>query len=650
MFASNEKPPSPGFRLVICSRRIHGMRSSQTIKLDPDYDEQVYSDIQQFVRCRVQELGKVPGFNPELAAHVEETLLERSERTFLWVGLVMNELLQKSTCADLLFTLETLPKSLPGIYGRILLRVDEQKRQVVVSTLVWVTLAKCPLTMDELSGAINVQSPAILDRHRTIMDHIASCEPLLRVQGEEIGLIHQSIRDYLLRDHADRNPTPQGTRICPEKGHYAIAQACLNLVEKGGERIPEVPSQRSTILNYAIEAWSNHAKHAGAYSDRIFDMSRPMFRQGSKIAHRWIKCLFEADDEKISKLTRLHIASIFDLTPWARGLLAQKKRKISIILYLGMRDKDGHTALHLKGYDGYTPLTLAALGSNETVVRILLSYCWNINHQSKAGETPLMMSVIRKNANMARFLIVNGADINMKCHDGTTPLIMSVSGNSLELSELLIKLGADIDQQDNNGKTALLTSVEENNLEMCQVLTSYGANANKGSKTSSPLRLAAQRGYEDIAKLLIEHGAEINSTDEVGRAPLELAMIRGHASTMRVLLSHGADLGTLDRNYIGPVGRAVSYHPKVTIPILVEFGADADERNDFGTTPLILATHGGSIAAVEVLLRYNPDIHATHLGETARQMAARRKHHDVVRMLDEYERQLLKTNEDASPP
>jgi hypothetical protein len=52
---------------------------------------------------------------------IERALLERADGTFLWVGFVMNELLQKNTCTEVIETLERLPKGLPGIYSRMLL-------------------------------------------------------------------------------------------------------------------------------------------------------------------------------------------------------------------------------------------------------------------------------------------------------------------------------------------------------------------------------------------------------------------------------------------------------------------------------------------------------------------------------------------------
>jgi hypothetical protein len=80
------------FKLVIVSREISGLQGVAQVKLDPDHDERVTSDIERFISVRVEELSRIKGLNK---AFVQNTLLERANGTFLWVGFVMNELSQK---------------------------------------------------------------------------------------------------------------------------------------------------------------------------------------------------------------------------------------------------------------------------------------------------------------------------------------------------------------------------------------------------------------------------------------------------------------------------------------------------------------------------------------------------------------------------
>lgn len=131
--------------LGIVSRPIPGLDTFARVKLDPDNDEYVRSDIQKFISSSVRVL-QAPGFDEDLRRRVEETLLSRSQGTFLWVGFVMRELSSKSTCTEIIETLDSVPSGLPGMYARMLRQIDAPRQSVVSKILRWVTLALRPLT------------------------------------------------------------------------------------------------------------------------------------------------------------------------------------------------------------------------------------------------------------------------------------------------------------------------------------------------------------------------------------------------------------------------------------------------------------------------------------------------------------------------
>ncbi|KIX03194.1 uncharacterized protein Z518_06746 [Rhinocladiella mackenziei CBS 650.93] len=63
---------------------------------------------------------------------------------------------------------------------------------------------------------------------------------------------------------------------------------------------------------------------------------------------------------------------------------------------------------------------------------------------------------------------------------------------------------------------------------------------NEASRT--PLSWASENGHEDVARLLIEKGAAVDSTDEYGRTPLSWASGNGHEDVVRLLIEKGAEL------------------------------------------------------------------------------------------------------------
>lgn len=84
------------FKLAILSRNFPGLRSCTTrVKIDPDNDERVASDIELFVFAPVEELSGIEGFNDKFRKSVHDSLLRRTEG---WVGFAMHEPSQKQTC------------------------------------------------------------------------------------------------------------------------------------------------------------------------------------------------------------------------------------------------------------------------------------------------------------------------------------------------------------------------------------------------------------------------------------------------------------------------------------------------------------------------------------------------------------------------
>ena len=152
----------------------------------------------------------------------------------------------------------------------------------------------------------------------------------------------------------------------------------------------------------------------------------------------------------------------------------------------------------------------------------------------------------------------NPALINARNSEGGTPLMMATFGN-IDTIKLLLEYGADLKAVGQDG-TALHLAVWEGREEIVQFLLDQGIDPNATSNSGeTALMAAALKGLTSIGQLLIDRGAEVNcSTTEgttdmfntsppvVGESPLHLAAAYGHKEFIELLLEHGADKDTTD--------------------------------------------------------------------------------------------------------
>jgi hypothetical protein len=319
------------FKLAIVSRKIPGLHKCIRVQLDPDNNEKVASDIERVISARVNELSHIPGFDDALRRTVQTALLQRAEGTFLWVGFAVHELLQKRTCSEVLGVLENLPTGLPAYYSRMLQDIPAEQRQTSSSILRWVTLALRPLELQELAAAVDVRPfSSRLTIDQATRDVITLCGPLLRVQEREVSLVHQSVRDYLLRKEEDSNAVLEAYRIRPQTTHLEIVQSCLNCVMLSGfqQNVVELAdrslSQESPLLRYAAVHWPEHARGCATPLDTDFLCSLKHFLEAKHTVRRhWWAAYRENNNERLPPaLPLLHMLCYLGFEPLVQAVVA----------------------------------------------------------------------------------------------------------------------------------------------------------------------------------------------------------------------------------------------------------------------------------------------------------------------------------------
>src|SRR5215471_13509760 len=99
-----------------------------------------------------------------------------------------------------------------------------------------------------------------------------------------------------------------------------------------------------------------------------------------------------------------------------------------------------------------------------------------------------------------------------------------------------------------------------------------------GARDWRPIMEASYKGFPEIVKVLVKHGADVNalSTAEHNR-PLHRAIEQGHADVVDVLLSSGADIeARATWLKIAPLAKAAFEGRPSIVDLLINRGAKVD--------------------------------------------------------------------------
>jgi ankyrin repeat protein len=138
--------------------------------------------------------------------------------------------------------------------------------------------------------------------------------------------------------------------------------------------------------------------------------------------------------------------------------------------------------------------------------------------------------------------LTSGSKVDQRARDGATPLINAALGNQLAISELLLAKGADVMARNSGGFTPLHAAAFSGSLPIAKLLLENGAvledAANKSGVT--PMMIAVEENYVEVAEFLITKGADINHPEVHGYKPITRAFWKGNKEAMKLLRRYGA--------------------------------------------------------------------------------------------------------------
>lgn len=302
------------------------------------------------------------------------------------------------------------------------------------------------------------------------------------------------------------------------------------------------------------------------------------------------------------------------ITPWHVSIAAAENFMPAVQLFV-------ENGVNINQKDE-RPLTKASESGNLEIVQYLLKT--GKNSQETLNDALWALCDARPKPDtlkIAQLLLEYGAQVNSQAgFYNTTPLHGAARNGSLELVKLLVSKGAKINAVDKEFSMPLAEAVQADNLEIAKFLLEHGADKTINHSDDEFQTAIFKARSAKMAQLLIANGANVSESDKKGLSVLLHAVANYlDFDLLKVLLQNGADINARDDSGTTALLRAAWYpyerDDKNCVQFLLENGANANVANNQGETPLLVADR---LDVLQALLAHGADVNAQNEdGQTA---------------------------------
>jgi ankyrin repeat protein len=582
---------------------------------------------------------------------LEAQLVEKSQGVFLWLELVVDILIKENIRGRLAMKkrLAEIPPKLGDLFRDILARDNENMNDLLLS-ISWILFAKRPLRLLEyhhaLWAALAKSGNADEDMPDTTADDAEDCAEMCVLSSSKglaevtqakkskgnkkpdertVQFIHESVRDYLLRDGGMNELWPdlpfdieaqshEQLKVCClfYLKHHAVASLIRNLnldLKIIGREEALLLSPKVPLLEYASQYVLFHADAAAA----LFPQDEAL---GMFSSTEWSK-LFNMYEKHKNKLFKSRNSLVYMLAD--KGLASLVRSRIRteaphrketgmryrFPLHAAFANKDERTAAAVLDWDS---LSIRFLDGPKSLIEID-NYIVELPDNSRS---PLSWAAGVGLPEVVRKIIEQGVDVNESNYLGWLPLDSALKEPHGEAAHILLENGARTSNSQTLG-IGLQNAARRGDMSMVKTLVSMRASMDEA------LCIAFAFGHENIARVLITHGAKMADPAKLEKVVLDGCRI--NFTKMVTHLSHGesSEAESWNANILLLLAAKVGLKPDGGLQ-----GFDINCRNIHEETPLMVALDARNWSAAKFLLENGADVGArSKVNETALHKASR---------------------------
>ena len=374
----------------------------------------------------------------------------------------------------------------------------------------------------------------------------STCSSLINIvhdgRSPVVQLSHLSVKEYLTSPRLSQtHGNISRFYIDLDVAHTILAQGCLGTLLRLDEHAGAKQAKQFPLLEYAAHRWTDHARF-GKVSSRIrdgvydlFDSSKPHFpacRRVHAMDENWLG--FTRQPQRLDHGgSLLYYAAFCGLYDLVEHLIVEHPEQVN-------------------GGGSRIPLLAALYNRHFRVANLLHEHGAVLDVRGQFTRTPLHTASMYGRVDIMRWLLDHGADTNVRNGDRWTPLHLAAHNTQFEAVhavQVLLEHNAAVNSQNDEGKTPLYealfypgTSREgEVVVNIARRLLEHGADTNIRDRCqSTPLHRASSKGWVEVTRLLLNYGANVDEKDEEGRTPFQMASSKGYDKVENLLLEHGA--------------------------------------------------------------------------------------------------------------
>jgi ankyrin repeat protein len=219
--------------------------------------------------------------------------------------------------------------------------------------------------------------------------------------------------------------------------------------------------------------------------------------------------------------------------------------------------------------DGTTPLMWAVYRMDYEVAQALIARKADVNVANEFGAAPLTEAARQSDARLVKMLLDAGARADSTNPDGETALMMAIGGGDLSVVQMLVNAGANVNAVEKfHNQTPLMyaAAANRNAAQMVKLLLSKDADVRARALysdwpsqiTSEPraqyrsvggltaLLYATRSGCYECVEEVLAAGADVNAPTPEGITPLMIALDNEHNDVAKLLMDKGANLEVWD--------------------------------------------------------------------------------------------------------